>query len=79
MKIGDKFSYGLWDNRQVPVKLHKLIDGYPAEFKVTETIPYLCVKGAILTWDDKDRAEMKKFMEGDYSSVREFFQLKHED
>lgn len=52
IQIGSKFSYGLWDGRQVPVKVKSLIGGYPAEFEVTETIAGLCKKGVILTWDD---------------------------
>ena len=74
IKIGDFFSYGLWDGRQVPVKVKSLIDGYPAEFEVTETIPGRCKKGAILTWDDEDREEMKSYMEGNFKTVKEFYE-----
>ncbi len=63
LAIGDTLTFGLWDNRQIPVRVKALIDGYPSSFEVKQTIPYLCVKGAIITYDKVDRREMREFCE----------------
>jgi hypothetical protein len=42
-------TYGLWDGRQVPVKVTKLNRRKLAsELTVTDTIPFLCKKGAVI-------------------------------
>ncbi len=60
LAIGDTLTFGLWDNKQIPVRVKALIDGYPSSFEVTQTIPHFCVKGAIITYDKGDREEMRK-------------------
>lgn len=53
LPIGTNLSYGLWDRRQVPVKVAKLNkDKLPNLLVVTETIPNLCKKGAEITLED---------------------------